>query len=260
MVSWFLIAALLLGVGQQAPPAQPTFRSGAQVVEVDVRVLKDGRFVTDLTAADFQITEDGVPQPVRSLVLIGGAPSAPLAPSAPAPSAPSAPLAPSAPTARQSQLWLFVFDTAHLTPGPFQRAREAAASFISDKFTDGDIGGGVVDGKMANNRLTTDRKERVPAVKAAKMPGDLRSRQLDLREWPRLQDEFEAFRIFDNDREAIATAVTRACADDADACRRGTPYTLVVEKARRIVDGYRLATNNTLVTLNGLCNGLARMP
>jgi len=262
-----LIAALLIGAEQQPPPAaQPTFRSGAQVVEVDVRVLKDGRFVTDLTAADFQITEDGVPQPVQSLVLIGGAPSAPLAPSAPAPSAPSAPLAPSAPsapsapTARQSQLWLFVFDTAHLTPGPFQRAREAAASFISDKFTDGDIGGVVVDGKMANNRLTTDRKELVAAVKAAKMPGDLRSRQLDLREWPRLQDEFEAFRIIDNDREAIATAVMRACADDADACRRGPPDVQVVEKARRMVDAYRLATNNTLVTLNGLCNGLARMP
>ena len=261
MLRLILIAALLIGAEQQPPPAaQPTFRSGAQVVEVDVRVLKDGRFVTDLTAADFQITEDGIPQPVQSLVLIGGAPSAPLAPSAPAPSAPSAPLAPSAPTARQSQLWLFVFDTAHLTPGPFQRAREAAASFISDKFTDGDIGGVVVDGKMANNRLTTDRKELVAAVKAAKMPGDLRSRQLDLREWPRLQDEFEAFRIIDNDREAIATAVMRACADDADACRRGPPDMQVVEKARRMVDAYRLATNNTLVTLNGLCNGLARMP
>src|SRR3954471_20341671 len=98
MVAWFLIAALLLGAGQQAPPAQPTFRSGAQVVEVDVRVLKDGRFVSDLTTADFQITEDGVPQPVQSLVLIGGAPSAPLAPAPLAPSAPSAP-APSAPSA-----------------------------------------------------------------------------------------------------------------------------------------------------------------
>src|SRR3954466_13773768 len=121
MVAWFLIAALLLGPGRQAPPAQPIFRSGAQVVEVDVRVLKDGRFVPDLTAADFQITEDGVPQPVQSLVLIGGAPlapapSAPSAPSAPAPSAPPAPLAPSA---RQAQVWLFGFDTTHLTPGPF---------------------------------------------------------------------------------------------------------------------------------------------
>ena len=54
------------------PPPQ-TFRSGAQIVEVDVRVLgKDGRFVMDLGLHDFAISEDGVPQKIQSLTLIGG--------------------------------------------------------------------------------------------------------------------------------------------------------------------------------------------
>src|SRR5436190_19586273 len=103
-----LITALLTAASsQQAPPpaAPQTFRSGAQIVEVDVRVIgKDGKFVTDLGPGDFEISEDGVPQKIQSVVLVGTdaaplAPRAPLAPLAPAPLAPSAPLAPLAPRA-----------------------------------------------------------------------------------------------------------------------------------------------------------------
>src|SRR5260221_5852615 len=107
-----LVTLLTAANSQQSPPpagpppaAPQTFRSGAQVVQVDVRVIgKDGKFVTDLGLRDFEITEDGVPQKIQSVVLIGpdaapSAPSAPLAPLAPAPSAPPAPLAPLAPSA-----------------------------------------------------------------------------------------------------------------------------------------------------------------
>jgi VWFA-related protein len=257
-----LIVTLVTIATAQQPSAPQPIRSGTQVVEVDVRVLKDGAFVTDLGPADFEIAEDGVPQKIQSVVLITGtpssassAPSAPSAPVAPAPSAPSAPLAPSAPS-----VWVFVFDTAHLTPGPMQRARDAIVTFIDEKFREGDLGGIVVDGKMANNRLTADRASLKQAAAAVKIPGDLRSRQLELREWPRLQDEFEAYRIANNDREAIANAVTRACADDPDACRRSPPDMQVRQKARQLVDGYRVATTQTLNVVNALSAGLARVP
>src|SRR5574338_423426 len=77
-----IVAAVLLllsgtAAQQQAPaqpPAgqqQPTFQSGTQVVQVDVRVFgKDGRFVTDLKPEDFEVKEDGVPQPINALTLI----------------------------------------------------------------------------------------------------------------------------------------------------------------------------------------------
>jgi len=47
---------------QQQPP---TFRTTTSLVPIDVHVVdKDGKAVTDLTKADFTITEDGVPQTI----------------------------------------------------------------------------------------------------------------------------------------------------------------------------------------------------
>ena len=220
-----------------------------------MRVFRDGRFVTDLSASDFRIAEDGVPQAIQSVILVG----------APTQSAPDTAQPAASPRSRAAStphpaVWLFVFDTTHLTPGPFQRAREAAGKFVADKWRDGDVGGVVIDGKMANNRLTTDRKELKAAIDASKMPGDLRSRQLELREWPRFQDEFEVFRIVDNDQEAIRNAAARACSDDPDACKRGQPDVEIREKARRMSADYLQATNQTLTMVNALCNGLTRVP
>ena len=259
MSRFILVAALLLLSEQQLPPPSPQpFRSGAQVVEVDVRVFRDGRFVADLNADDFLISEDGVPQQIQSVILISA--SQPLAAAPAQAPAPAPSTQHSAPSTQHPAVWLFVFDTTHLTPGPFQRAREAAAKFVTDKWRDGDVGGVVINGAMANNRLTTDRKELKAAIDAAKMPGDLRSRQLELREWPRFQDEFEVFRIVENDQEAIRNATARACTDDPDACRRAQPDVEVREKARRMSAEYLRATRETLTMVNALCNGLARVP
>jgi VWFA-related protein len=264
-----LATLLVLGGSQQSPPptTPQAFRSGAQIVEVDVRVLgKDGRFVTDLGLADFEITEDGVPQKLQSIMLIdaGAAPSAHLAPSAPAPLAPLAPSAPLAPLVpsppRPPQIWLFVFDTTHLTASGLQRTRDAVVKFIAERFRQGDIGGIVVEGRMVNNRLTSDREELRKAAASVKSPGELRSRQLDEREWPRLRDESEAFRIVRNDREAIQTAVARACSEEPDQCRAVPPDMAVIEKATRMVTAYRTATLQTLSVIDALSRNLARVP
>ncbi len=54
--------------GQQAAPPQPeaTFRTDANFVLTDVFVTADGKPVTDLTQADFDVREDGVVQTIRS--------------------------------------------------------------------------------------------------------------------------------------------------------------------------------------------------
>ena len=59
-----------------APPGQrgdPTFRSGVTAVTTDVIARdKDGRFVSDLTQADFRVLEDDVPQTITSFLLVHG--------------------------------------------------------------------------------------------------------------------------------------------------------------------------------------------
>src|SRR6266850_223942 len=47
------------------PPPQPTFRAEANYVRVDVFPTRDGAPVTDLTAADFEVFEERVPQKIE---------------------------------------------------------------------------------------------------------------------------------------------------------------------------------------------------
>ena len=56
------------------PPAQPTFRTEANYVRVDVYPTKDGAPVTDLSQEDFEIVEGGAPQKIEQFerVLIEG--------------------------------------------------------------------------------------------------------------------------------------------------------------------------------------------
>jgi len=74
--------AVVLGVavfsGQQTTPPEPSqgrqvFRTEANLVYVDVHVLRNGKPVSDLTAADFQIFEDGTPQKIDKFELVRAA-------------------------------------------------------------------------------------------------------------------------------------------------------------------------------------------
>jgi VWFA-related protein len=56
-------AGLTLAAQGQLP--QPTFRTEANYVRVDVYPTRDGAPVTDLTAADFEVVEDKIPQRVE---------------------------------------------------------------------------------------------------------------------------------------------------------------------------------------------------
>jgi VWFA-related protein len=58
-------------VEQPPTPGQPTFRTGIGLVRVDVTVSGgDDRPIADLTAADFDVREDGVPQTVETLQFV----------------------------------------------------------------------------------------------------------------------------------------------------------------------------------------------
>jgi Ca-activated chloride channel homolog len=65
-------AALLCHAGgRSANPQQPTYRSGIEVVRLDVLVTRSGRPVTGLAAADFEVRDDGAPQRVDLAISAG---------------------------------------------------------------------------------------------------------------------------------------------------------------------------------------------
>src|SRR6185503_19262737 len=68
-LSAFFTGVLAVSIGAQGPPPQrpPTIRTRVDAVSVDV-VATDakGQPVADLTAADFEVREDGTPQTIDS--------------------------------------------------------------------------------------------------------------------------------------------------------------------------------------------------
>jgi VWFA-related protein len=252
--------ALAVATAQQPAPAptQPFFRAGADVVAVDAVVHdKNGQFVLDLKPEDFQLTEDGKPQPIQQFYLVRGKAlpgrSTQVAPA-------DAPFAP-APAVVAPRVFVAVFDGDHLTPGGFKRVQAAAAALFQKEFQSGDIGGVVVNGEMVNKRLTTSREELIAAVNSTKPGSKSTSKVFDLREWPGMNDA-EAFEIskkgLRND-EVLDQVVRRACADDPDACKRVPPDATVYEKAQRMAVEMRTSSEQTLRMLAALMNGLERI-
>lgn len=128
-ITFFVVAAAFAPVQQQPP----TLRTGTAGVLMDVTVVdKDGHPVTDLTAADFEVSEDGKPQQIISATLIhngvpariGAGAAAPAAPGSSAAAAPSAASPPPTPT-----VTAIIFDSLSADARPF--ATKAAAQFVS---------------------------------------------------------------------------------------------------------------------------------
>jgi VWFA-related protein len=257
LAALFTTSAVTLAQTQQ----QPTFRTGVQLIEVDVRVFdKDGRFVTDLTKDDFEVLEQGVPQHLDAMYLVNGGqtgvkPGSDRGQTGVKPGSDQGQTTPAA-----AQTWIFLFDLNHLTPGAgFDRARLAVETFIAERFKDGDLAGILAGDMMINNRLTSVRQELLDAVRQVKPRTDSRSRTMEMtREWPRLLNEEEAIRIARNEREAVQRAITRACSDDQDQCRFAE--SAVGEKGRRIASETQGATMKTLSAVNGLASGLSKLP
>ena len=65
-MAWFTSA----NKAQEKTQQLPRFRAGASLVRVDAYPTLKGQAVTDLTAADFEVFEDGAPQKVESFELV----------------------------------------------------------------------------------------------------------------------------------------------------------------------------------------------
>jgi VWFA-related protein len=157
-----LATAVAAGLtARQQPP--PTFRSGVEVVRIDVSVVdKTGRPVGDLAPADFTVTVDGKPRTivsaqflkyeVRTAVTPGGRGAA--AP-APAPQSPPPP-----------RTVLIVIDEDNIEPGEGQLAKQAAARFIDRLGPDDRVGVVTIPRLRAEVTLSTRRSDALKALDA----------------------------------------------------------------------------------------------
>ena len=69
MMRAVVLIVALLGAVRGAATQQPLFKSGVDVVRIDVSVMQGGTPVAGLTAANFPVTDNGIPQALDSVSL-----------------------------------------------------------------------------------------------------------------------------------------------------------------------------------------------
>lgn len=200
------VCAVAVGTARsQAPPGQPSFPTEAEIVTVDVVVSDDrGEPVTDLTAGDFTVKEEGVAQTVTGFELVHR-PAPPVGAGPPA-APPPPPRVSSNRTgeARATRAFMIVFDDLHLDAAQAQRARVAARDFLDTGVSEGDLVGVVATGTDAS------WVGRMPAARAGllqvleRLPG---RRTIDsMRDY---MSDYEAMRIFQDGDPAVTERVAR---------------------------------------------------
>ena len=164
------------------PAEPPVFRVGVDVIRVDAVVTgRDGRMVTDLTAADFEVRQDGKRQQIVAAryVSVEAPPAAPARraarPSAtrtfvPAPPVPSRPLA--SPSQVQRTIAIVVDDLG-IAWENMEPTRRALRRFVEEHIHEGDLVALVRTGRSVSTlqQFTTDKRRLYAAVDQVRWNG-----------------------------------------------------------------------------------------
>ena len=132
------LAALAVAIAMPGPAGSeqpPTFRSGTDLVRLDIRAVDEaGRLVGDLRADEIEVIDDGQRRPVLFFQRMSDR-ERPIAEAARRTAGGEVSTNQGAP---RGQLYLLVFDQGHIAPGNEQRARAAAARFLRTRVRPGD--------------------------------------------------------------------------------------------------------------------------
>lgn len=127
-----LVLATVATAQTQTPPPNPqkapVFTTTTDLITTDVRVRdKTGKFIPNLTAKDFEILEDGVPQNLQTFsFVLGGRVVNDITPAAPKPRSEGLILPPSAPPPDISgRIFIIFIDDFHIQPGDTPRMKDA---------------------------------------------------------------------------------------------------------------------------------------
>jgi VWFA-related protein len=162
LVAALMASAVAAGRAQQ----RPQFRAGVEYVQVDVRVV-DGRGepIRDLVQSDFQIAEDGAPQPITAFSIV----DLPLAPQAPRPPlAQTLGVRPDVATnvrpEATGRTFLIVFEAGLVAPCQTIVVRKALRQFVERSVGPDDLVGIVSTGLDRSFLNFTNDRARVLAV------------------------------------------------------------------------------------------------
>jgi VWFA-related protein len=181
-----IVAAMLLRspVSAQDKPDVPRFRVGVDAVRIDAVVTdRDGRIVTDLTAADFDVRQDGKHQAVTFAQFVpvarGSDPAPAAVPAARGESIVHAELPASPPIKREDvqRTFALVIDDLGLSVESLQNARRALHAFVDRDLGPTDLAALVRTGGSAGalQPFTTDHRVLHAAIDAVRWNGSSRS-------------------------------------------------------------------------------------
>ena len=157
-----LVAAAVALVSIGAHAQSPNFRTETTLVQLPVRVVDGkGNFVRTLTAADFQVFEDGVPQTISAFSLVDlTATSGQIAARTPS----TGVLSPADLENLEGRLYVFLLDDAHTSMMHSARARDLIRGFIKDQMLPTDAGAVVIASGAARQDFTRDKQALLKAV------------------------------------------------------------------------------------------------
>jgi VWFA-related protein len=245
-----------LSARQTPQPPATTFRSGTALVEVDIIVKdKDGNFVSGLTADDFEVLEQGRQQQIQHFYLVTER--------APAPGEPrSVVMMPRSPDQTERRVFVLYFDTDHLSASGLMRLKQAAITFVGDRFRPRDLGGVFANGALWHGHLTSDTQELLDGIRAVEPSVETSATRLArLVDYPRIDNELEAVRIEAGDQRALDSVAVLNCVQERANCDMEGGLEYVVAKLQRKAQAYvtesRLAATSTVRTLAYLSKNLA---
>jgi VWFA-related protein len=168
--------------GRQQPPQEPppvTFRVEVNYVEVDAIVTDaNGNPITDLTAKDFQVLEDGRPQTISTFSLVNlpvERAERPLF--APGPIEPDV----QTNTTAEGRIYLIVLDDLHVTFSNTPRVRRALTEFLDRNFGVNDLAAVVyTSGRAADGQDFTNNRRLLTSAVDKFLGKKLRSETLEM--------------------------------------------------------------------------------
>src|SRR3954463_3762857 len=197
--------AAALAAQQQSPADQPAFRTGADLVIVDAVVVdKAGQPVTNLTAADFEVRDEGRVQAVSLFQTVSVDAATAATAAGPLASRRYAFSTNTGATAVAGRAFVLFFDDIHLTQAEGDRAKVALTQFLERELQPGDLVSLVAPGTALrwHARMPDGRPELtriVAGLRGLYLP-DPSSDQMS---------DYEAYRINAFNDEAVADQVER---------------------------------------------------